>query len=823
MAKLTLQTIATLRQNSALTELNENFDDIETAIENTLSRDGTSPNMMGASLDMNSNPILNLREPQLATEPLRLVDGVELLLEEIVYEPTDGTINFATIALAQAYNPATAPTYIWVAGYSSAGDGGAALYKKVGAEPSHTGKFQIAEGSWYELKEYPLSAAMFGAHPTATASTNTAAINNAINMANARGGGEVVIPYIENSGSCIYQVSATTQTNAIVKYTDPDSTLDATACIVIKDKVVLRLEPGIIIENSVSAHDLIAMYDCENGAGVYCPSRANRAWVRGTWDAGEVLAGTLHGVHTYVSDKTKNSRVFVKNLRISNVDGYGMGISFGANKGNEYSGNWVHDVGRGGIDHKSRGGVAETTELIRSGGNLYQINLCVDNYFERTSQDGGDACIDWRGPGIISRNICREFSTAAINGTGIRLSSGDWTEDGAVDEFREPAAFSIISDNIIDNINPDYTTGTGIQLLSAPHAIVSGNTIRNCGNIGINLGGTAGNANKGRVTLSDNDIEGCWLLGVDIGGQSTLCLFSGLRITGAVDKFDSVRGNLIAGQTVFNTDRPFNSGTVIVRKNGVTLTGGGVDYTVTDTDTITLTAAVLVSDEILIITPTAVGVDNNALYTSFFNYTMEYVTTPFTHDTGGTPDAAETVMLMPGATEDRAGIRSYHSATVGLEDRVAILEAFTDHTVSSMHIKTKGTGWLVQSSDVPDATNGSFAFNKRVNEITNDSNQSWSAAQLRAGVIERSGMTADRTDTTPSAANIVGVFHAPQVGTSFELILANKDNAQNWLVTGGTNVTIIGSTTIAANTVKRALVNLTNVGGGTEAVTIYIP
>lgn len=61
MAKLTLNDITTGYGSETL--YNANNDLIETALENTLSRDGTSPNTMGASLDMNSNRILNLPSP----------------------------------------------------------------------------------------------------------------------------------------------------------------------------------------------------------------------------------------------------------------------------------------------------------------------------------------------------------------------------------------------------------------------------------------------------------------------------------------------------------------------------------------------------------------------------------------------------------------------------------------------------------------------------------------------------------------------------------------------------------------------------------------
>lgn len=79
MAKLTLDDLASLsNQVSAIATINENNAAIETAMENTLSRDGTIPNTMEANIDMNSNRIFNLPEPVDNTEPLRVIDAVDL-------------------------------------------------------------------------------------------------------------------------------------------------------------------------------------------------------------------------------------------------------------------------------------------------------------------------------------------------------------------------------------------------------------------------------------------------------------------------------------------------------------------------------------------------------------------------------------------------------------------------------------------------------------------------------------------------------------------------------------------------------------------------
>lgn len=60
MAKLTLTDIAS--GYLSVTVINANNTLIENALENTLSRDGTTPNTMGAALDMNSNKITNLTD-----------------------------------------------------------------------------------------------------------------------------------------------------------------------------------------------------------------------------------------------------------------------------------------------------------------------------------------------------------------------------------------------------------------------------------------------------------------------------------------------------------------------------------------------------------------------------------------------------------------------------------------------------------------------------------------------------------------------------------------------------------------------------------------
>src|SRR5260370_997164 len=75
--KVTFAPITTfVNDTTAATQTNANYVLMQNAIDNTLSRDGTVPNQMLSSMDMNSNRILNLPSPLTAFEPLRLADGV---------------------------------------------------------------------------------------------------------------------------------------------------------------------------------------------------------------------------------------------------------------------------------------------------------------------------------------------------------------------------------------------------------------------------------------------------------------------------------------------------------------------------------------------------------------------------------------------------------------------------------------------------------------------------------------------------------------------------------------------------------------------------
>jgi len=75
MAKLVVTHLDSLEnQTSAILKINTNLDNIATAIENTFSRDGTTPNTLSVGIDANSKEIYNLAVPTSGSSAARLID-----------------------------------------------------------------------------------------------------------------------------------------------------------------------------------------------------------------------------------------------------------------------------------------------------------------------------------------------------------------------------------------------------------------------------------------------------------------------------------------------------------------------------------------------------------------------------------------------------------------------------------------------------------------------------------------------------------------------------------------------------------------------------
>jgi Pectate lyase superfamily protein len=108
--KITLQSVANPQNDTTIVNaMNANNAAITSAFDNTLSRDGTQPNQMAATLDMNSNRIINLPTPVSNSEPVSLQymnnflttgQGVTGLTGVPVSAAMQPVVNASTLAIA---------------------------------------------------------------------------------------------------------------------------------------------------------------------------------------------------------------------------------------------------------------------------------------------------------------------------------------------------------------------------------------------------------------------------------------------------------------------------------------------------------------------------------------------------------------------------------------------------------------------------------------------------------------------------------------------------------------------------------------------------
>jgi hypothetical protein len=169
MAKLTLSDITNpTNQTATANTINNNNALVEAAIENTLSRDGSTPNSMSADLDMNGNNILNLPEPVSGTEPWRKQDHEDFLDD----------YDFSALASAVASADASAT--------SASSSASAASTSASNAAASASAASTSASDASTSASNASTSATNASNSASAAASSATTASNNATVIAGGR-------------------------------------------------------------------------------------------------------------------------------------------------------------------------------------------------------------------------------------------------------------------------------------------------------------------------------------------------------------------------------------------------------------------------------------------------------------------------------------------------------------------------------------------------------------------------------------------------------------------------------------------------------------
>lgn len=118
-------------------------------------------------------------------------------------------------------------------------------------------------------------------------------------------------------------------------------------------------------------------------------------------------------------------------------------------------------------------------------------------------------------------------------------------------------------------------------------------------------------------------------------------------------------------------------------------------------------------------------------------------------------------------------------------------------------------------------------FNLTQSTINTAGNATYTAAQLVGGIINRDPNGSGRTDTTPTAAQIVSEMQSKNSavtdGSSFAWFVYNTGSGGSETITlnGGTGVTVFGVSQVRPDRVLEYKCLATDTGSGTEAVSLY--
>jgi hypothetical protein len=132
----------------------------------------------------------------------------------------------------------------------------------------------------------------------------------------------------------------------------------------------------------------------------------------------------------------------------------------------------------------------------------------------------------------------------------------------------------------------------------------------------------------------------------------------------------------------------------------------------------------------------------------------------------------------------------------------------------SLPLTAKGTGVVANTQSLP-------YFSTTVTTEATAAAVTYTAAQLKGGLIFRNTSGAGRSDLFPTAANIVAALPGAFVGQTFEVTIRNTAGAAETItMTTNTGLTLTGTMTIAQLNQRSFWVRLTNVNPGAETVTI---
>lgn len=105
---------------------------------------------------------------------------------------------------------------------------------------------------------------------------------------------------------------------------------------------------------------------------------------------------------------------------------------------------------------------------------------------------------------------------------------------------------------------------------------------------------------------------------------------------------------------------------------------------------------------------------------------------------------------------------------------------------------------------------GNTYLNATPTNINVAGNVTYTAAQMKTGVIVHEGTTGATNATTDTAANIVASITDAQVGSGYQFIVSRNTNGNQITLVAGTNVTLLGTMVIAVGRTRSFVVYITS-------------
>lgn len=483
MAKIVpLSDITTLsNQPSAIATMNTNNDRIEAAFQNTLSRDGSSPNTMAADIDMDGNDLLNVNSLQ---AEVVTIDGVNV---------GDAVADAVASAAAAASSASAASTSASNAASSAA----SAAASEIDAEEA--AQIALAASEVYGLT---LTPQMFGAVPDVSTSEakglNRDAFRAAMVQLKADGGGKLFIPpgvYHLDLTNPIYVPSNVTiegvRGASVIK---PDiSTLPAAAVT------------GVFVTGDPDTDTRAGVGTATNNVGIIDPDSVVSNIHFKDFSiisdyAGPTLSGnTIRGIHyCFVYDGS------IKGMEVVNMPNTGISMLGGARI--IITENVVLENGQWGEAATTRNGISASGFMDTVTVEQSSHTCVVSNNIANDNLDEGIQFALIRGI-TVTGNTCK--------GNGDRGIEGDSGYAQTITEAthsQEVPADCVITGNYVDGFgqfNTDSAQGITVVDSNQGRAIIANNIIRNIDN-GYAIAFTRND--NGYVTIENNVIEDVTLI-----------------------------------------------------------------------------------------------------------------------------------------------------------------------------------------------------------------------------------------------------------------------------------------------------------------------